>query len=234
MTAAWDYFDKIYCISLAHRTDRRQEAKRQFEAVGLSDRVAFLTAEKDSEDPERGCYESHMACLRRGLEEGAELIAVFEDDILFNRFSPERLNRAVSFCRRHGRFHMLFLGCLVRSSRRTDYPGIRGISYRCLTHAYVVHRRFAEVLVSRPWQNVAYDDFLRSFPQGEMYALCPAFAFQSSSRTDNLKLKHLDSVRRLLGGLQQIQKMNEFYHQRRFLVIGVHVLLVLLIIWAVL
>ena len=230
MTAAWDYFDKIYCISLSHRTDRREEAGRQFAAVGLSGKVEFFIVEKDSEDPERGCYESHLACLRRGLEAGAESIAVFEDDILFDRFTPERLNRAVSFCRDHKRFHMLFLGCLVARSRRTDYPGIRGISYRCLTHAYVVHRRFAEVLVRRPWQNVAYDDFLRSFPQGEMYALCPSFAFQSSSRTDNLKLKRLDSVRRLLGGLQRIQKMNEFYHRRRFLVIGAHVLLVLLIL----
>lgn len=234
MTAAWDHFDKIYCISMAHRADRRAEAQRQFAAVGLSGRVEFLVVEKDPADPERGCYESHMACLRRGLGAGAELIGVFEDDICFSRFSPGRLNQAVSFCRRHERFQVLFLGCMVGKSRRTDYPGIRGVSYRCLTHAYVVHRKFAEVLVSRPWQHVAYDDFLRSFPQGEMYALSPSFAFQSNSRTDNLKWKRLDRVRRLLGGLQRIQKMNEFYHQRRFLVVGVHVLVVLLIIRAVL
>lgn len=233
MTAAWDYFDKIYCISLSHRTDRREEAKRQFAAVGLSGKVDFLIVEKDS-DPERGCYDSHMACLRKGLDAGSELIAVFEDDILFDRFSQEKLDQVASFCRRHGRFQMLFLGCLMESSRRTGYPGIRSISYRCLTHAYVIHRRFAEVVIRRSWQNVPYDDFLRSFPQSEMYALCPSFAFQSSSRTDNLKLKRLDFLRRLLGGLQQIQKMNEFYHRRRFLVIGAHILALLLIGWALL
>lgn len=234
MTAAWDHFDKIYCISLAHRADRRVEAKRQFAAVGLSGRVEFLIVEKDSEDPERGCYESHMTCLRRGIEAGAALIAVFEDDILFSGFTPDRLNRAASFCRRHQRFQVLFLGCLVKGSRRTEYTGIRHVAYSCLAHAYVVPRRFAEVLVHHPWRNIAYDDFLRSFPQEEFYALCPSFAFQSNSRTDNHKLQWIDRVRRLLGGFQRIQKMNEFYHRRRFLVIAAHALAALLIIWAVL
>jgi len=238
MTAAWDYFDKIFCISLSHRTDRREEAGRQFAAVGLSDRVEFLIVEKDSEDPERGCYESHLACLRKGLEAGAELIVVFEDDILFSRFTPDRLDQAASFCRRHQKFQVLFLGCLVRGSRRTDYPGIRNISFRCSAHAYVIPRRFAEILVRSPWREIAYDDFLRTFSDGEMYALCPSFAFQSNSMTDNDKWRKLDRVRRFLGGIQRIQKMDEFYHRRRPWIVGAHVLvllllLFLLIMWAV-
>lgn len=234
MTAAWNHFGKIYCISLAHRTDRREEAERQFAAVGLSGRVEFLVVEKDSKDPERGCYESHLTCLRKGLEAGAELILVFEDDILFSGFSLEKLARAADFCHRHQRFQMLFLGCLVRGSRRTDYPGIRNIDYGCLTHAYVVHRRFAEGLVQRPWRNIAYDDFLRTFTEGEMYALSPPIAFQSNARTDNQKWQWLDRVRRLLGGSRRIQKMNDFYHRRRAWVIGAHVLALLLVGWAVL
>ena len=31
-------------------------------------------------------YESHMICLRKGLEAGAKNIVVFEDDVIFDRF----------------------------------------------------------------------------------------------------------------------------------------------------
>lgn len=234
MTAAWDDFDKIYCISLAHRTDRREEAMRQFAAVGLAGKVEFLVVEKDSDDPERGCYNSHLTCLRKGLEAGAELILVFEDDIFFSGFSPEKLAGASDFCRSHRRFQILFLGCLVRGSRRTNYHGIRNISYGCMTHAYVIPRRFAEVLVRHPWRKIAYDDFLRTFSKGEIYAFCPSFAFQSNSKTDNHAWQWLDRVRRLLGGIRRIQKMNEFYHRWRPWVIGAHVLVLLLLVWAVL
>ena len=86
MTAGWDCFDKIYCISLTERTDRRATARAQFESVGLSNLVEFVIIEKHPEGSERGCYESHMTCMGKGLAEGAERILIFEDDIVFDRF----------------------------------------------------------------------------------------------------------------------------------------------------
>ncbi len=234
MRAGWDRFDKIYCISLTERADRRATAAAQFEAVGLSDRVEFMLVEKHPEDCEQGCYESHLACMKKGLAEGAERILIFEDDIVFDRFSHGLLERTRDFCVWHTRWHMLFLGCMVKASRRTTYPAIRRIKFRSLTHAYVIHRRFAEELVRQAWQQVPYDDFLRDLKDRETYALYPSIAFQSNARSDNERYLPLDRVRRIMGGLRNLQKFDEFYHRRRSLVIGAHLLVVVLILWAIL
>jgi len=41
----WEFFDRVYCISLVNRTDRRAEAQKQFEKVGLQDKVEFVKRE---------------------------------------------------------------------------------------------------------------------------------------------------------------------------------------------
>jgi len=38
-TTPWDFFDRLYCISLKQREDRRQSAVEEFAKVGLADRV---------------------------------------------------------------------------------------------------------------------------------------------------------------------------------------------------
>lgn len=95
--ADWSFFPSRHCISLEHRADRRESARGQFASVGL-DSIEFHLAVKHPLDPEQGIYESHMACLEKGLAAGAPVIAVFEDDILFHRFRPRILEDAVASC----------------------------------------------------------------------------------------------------------------------------------------
>lgn len=71
---------------------------------------------------------------------------------------------------------------------------------------------------------------LRDMKDDQVYAVYPSFAFQSNSRSDNQKHLPLDRFRRLCGGLRGLQKMNEFYHYNKTLIIGAHILLVLLLI----
>jgi GR25 family glycosyltransferase involved in LPS biosynthesis len=233
MQATWSGIDKIYCISLAERLDRRADARAQFARVGLADRVEFAIVEKHPRDCEQGIYESHLQCLRKGLEAGADRIMIFEDDIIFHRVTPERIARITTFLDTHKNWHMLLLGGLVNHSAPTDYPSIRRVRYRSLTHAYVVHRRLADEIVQQPWEKVPYDDFLKGLNDPQTYALYPSIAFQSNSESDNERYLPLDRFRRWCGGLQAIQKRNEFYHCHRWLVIGAHVAVVLLLLWAV-
>ena len=233
MQAAWDGVDKIYCISLAHRLDRQEEARAQFAAVGLVDRVEFLIVEKHPVDCEQGIYESHLKCMRKGIAAGAERIMVFEDDIVFDRVTPERIAQVSAFLNTHTRWHMLFLGCMVSSSTPTDNASILKIRYRSLTHAYLVHRKFAEYIVAQPWRRVPYDDFLKQLKDNESYALYPSIAFQGDSRSDNARYLPLDRFRRWCGGLQKIQKRNELYHRHRGLIIAAHVAVILLVLWIV-
>jgi GR25 family glycosyltransferase involved in LPS biosynthesis len=231
--AAWDFFDKVYCISLAGRPDRRAEAEAQFARVGLGGRVEFVVVRKHPTDCEQGIYESHLQCLSRGLAEGATQILVFEDDILFDGFTAAALERCVAFLEAEPEWHMLFLGCMVKGSRRTPFTGVAQVRYRSLTHAYAIHRRFAEQLVARPWHGVPYDDFLRDLKDERTFALSPSFAFQSNSPSDNERYLPLDRVRRLLGGLRRLQKLDAFYHRNRRVIIGAHALALLLLMLAI-
>ncbi len=229
MVAAWDFFDKVYCISLAERSDRRAEAAAQFTKVGLAERVEFVVVKKHPTDCERGIYESHLLCMAKGLAAGARQMLIFEDDIVFDGFTAAALERCGAFLAAETDWHMVFLGCMVKASRRTRFPGVVRVRYRSLTHAYAIQRRFAERLVARPWQGVPYDDFLRDLEDERSFALYPSFAFQSDSPSDNERYLPLDRVRRLLGGLRSLQKKDEFYHRHRPVIIGAHVLALLLL-----
>ena len=225
----WEYFDKFYCISIEERADRRADAKAQFEKVGLADKVEFVIFKRHPRNCEQGIYQSHMACIKKGLHAGARNIVIFEDDILFDRFSPASLGNSVEFLSGIERWNALFFGCLVSGSRRTANKSVLKIKYRSLAHGYVLNRRFAELLVKAAWQETPYDYLLSSFDEG-LYAVYPSFAFQSNSLTDNFKKARLDRFRRLLGGLRRIQKGNEFYHRYRMPVIAAHVIVLLIIL----
>ena len=113
--------------------------------------------------------------------------------------------------------------------QKTHGKGVHAIKYRCLAHAYVLNRGFAELLVKKPWQNIPFDAELKSYKNG-FYAIFPSFAFQSNSPTGNSKYLRLDKFRRLCGGLQRIQKRNELYHRNRPVFIALHILLILMIV----
>ena len=225
----WDYFDKFYCISLDERVDRRVEAKRQFGKVGLLEKVEFVIVKKHPHIIEQGIFESHLTCLEKGLQAGADTIVVFEDDILFERFRPADLKNCIDFLSTEHHWNALFFGCLVSASKKTQYRSVRKIKYRCLTHAYVFSRTFSESLVKKSWREIPYDDWLCSL-NDEFYAIFPSFAFQSNSRSDNLRFLSLDKFRRLCGGLRWLQKGNEFFHRRRTLIILLHIIIILLIL----
>lgn len=233
MAAHWDYFDKIYCISTVERPDRQQAARSQFANVGLGSRVEFVIVPRHPVDCEQGIYASHMLCMAKGVYAGAEQILIFEDDIRFDRFSAATLKNCIDFISSGHPWHMIFLGCMVRGSQRTAHPSMIKIRYRSLTHAYAIHRRFAQRLVANQWHGVAYDDFLKNLNDDRMFAVYPSFAFQSNSRSDNARYLPLDKFRRLLGGLHSLQKKNEFYHHNRWIIIGVHVIALIIIMLAI-
>jgi GR25 family glycosyltransferase involved in LPS biosynthesis len=229
----WSFFDKVYCISLDERKDRREEARRQFSKVGLADRVEFVISKRHPNDAEQGIYDSHMACFRRGIRNNARTMVIFEDDIVFDRFNPEVLEDCVHFLSTTSSWDIFFFGCLSSGSEKTMHDSVLKVRYRSLAHAYVVNHKYAEALLALPWRHVPYDVLLRSLAGG-YYAAYPSFAFQSNARTDNTQNLKTDRLRKLFGGLLKIQKMDEFYHRNRWAIIGVHVFLILVLLMIVL
>ena len=229
LSSYWEYFDKIYCISLDERADRRETAQFQFQKVGLSDNVEFLIVEMHPHNCEQGIYESHMSCIKKGIQAGANNIVIFEDDILFDGFSPVILKNCIDFLSATPDWNVLFFGCLVADSKKTENKSVLRVKYRSLAHAYVINPSFAEIMVKKPWQGIPFDDFLFSINEG-FYVAYPSFAFQSDSPTNNNKHLLLDKFRRLCGGLRRIQKINELYHSYRTHIIAFHIIILLVIV----
>jgi hypothetical protein len=226
----WDFFDRLYCISLQEREDRRKSALKEFSKVGLADRVEFVIGERLPYDFEQQVYESHMICLRKGLEAGARNIVIFEDDVEFDRFDPERLRSCTEFLRQHPEWKVLLLGALIRSSRKTTNPCVQKVRYQSLTHAYALNRHYAETLAYEPWQGIVNDTLFRPLTD-DVYAIYPMCAFQKKFTSDNYKYPKLVLIRCLLGGLKRIQKANEFYHRHKFGIYAAHVIVILLVLF---
>ena len=216
----WDFFAKVYCISIDARRDRRKQARKQFAAVGLLDRVEFVIVAKHSENPEQGIYESHMQCLQRGLADNADTILIFEDDVFFEDFDAQTLESCGSLLENTKKWNGFFLGCITTGSRKTDEKFLKKIQYRCLAHAYALNQSFAKHIVRETWSGIPFDELLRRH-QSDFFALYPMCAFQGQAVSDN-KTVVIDRMRRIFGGLPFIQKANEFYQNRKLFIILLH------------
>ncbi len=219
----WSFFDKIYCISIDTRIDRRTEAKKQFSEAGLLDKVEFVLVKKQHKNPEKGIFESHMNCLKKGLQAGSAHILIFEDDILIRQSHPHVLIEAVTFLKNNPNWNAFFLGAIISKMQKTCTRSVVTIRFRCLAHAYALNRPFAQYLVQQPWNDIPFDDLLKQQCKN-FFALSPMIAFQSDASSDNQTII-LDRLRRSFGGLPFIQKSNEFYQRYKFAVICIHALL---------
>ena len=103
-------FDKVVCINLAERKDKREIMETKFEKLGIE--VEWFTAVKYGFVPkiidpivdskvgkfnknqpfEIGAALSHYHVIKQALIEGCNRIFVFEDDILFHKNFNEKIN----------------------------------------------------------------------------------------------------------------------------------------------
>ncbi len=223
------FFDKIYCISLETRADRREQARQQFAKVGLLDRVEFVIVAKHPDNPEQGIFESHLHCLQKSIDAQAETILVFEDDVLFQRYSPRIVGEVSHTLQVLPNWNALFLGCITSGSQKTGQKNLVKITYRCLAHAYALNRPFAQEIVKQKWCDIPFDEVLRRHNR-DFYAVYPMCAFQGPASSDN-KTMAIDRTRRICGGLLFVQKVNEFYqNHKRILQFSVIFLLALVVL----
>ncbi len=213
----WAFFDRIYCISLEARPDRRMLAEKQFAAVGLLPRVEFVIVDKHAANPEEGIFQSHMICLNRGLDENARHILVFEDDVFFQDVKTKALSEVCRYLDAGVKWDALFLGCITDGSKKIEKMPLAKITYRCLAHAYALKRPFAKEIVRQSWQGIPFDELLRQ-QNRQFFALYPMCAFQGMAGSDNQTVV-VDRLRRFFGGLPFIQKANELYQNHKVLLL---------------
>jgi glycosyl transferase, family 25 len=201
-----EYFDRAYIINLADRTDRRREAEREFQKVGINfpnEKVLFFTATRPldkggfSNVGLRGCFTSHREILEIAEKDGIRNVLIFEDDVSFR--SVENGQQIINqlACEDWDVVYFGYLAPLDHGLAGPLMPWSTDISG---THFYAVNGKFIGKLLrymreceSRPSGHPdggpmspdAVFNHMRYVNQGiRLFLAVPSLAHQRSSRTD--------------------------------------------------
>lgn len=147
--------DKVFCISIREREDRRELLRGEIEPFGFD--LEFVLVDKDSENPERGCFNSHRRCAELALERGYARVLVLEDDACYEPAAnlPGVLKRVNDFLREHNP-EIFYLGCILGKAWLSG----RWRVLRCSAyggHAYILSRAGCQKLVSHSYAGDAVD-----------------------------------------------------------------------------
>lgn len=92
----FDYFDEIFCINLDKRVQRWDRAQKEFEKLGILDRVNRFSA-IDKFGGKRGCFESHMKIIHMAKENNLKNVFIFEDDVAVTPlYSQEKFQKSIT------------------------------------------------------------------------------------------------------------------------------------------
>lgn len=212
-------FPSKICITLRESPERTAAARKQFDARGWQ--VPFFVAERDQSDPGRGCFNSHVACMKRALANPRVHYAlVLEDDVSFERApSKTELRHLKKLLRAPDTWDCIMLGwcgadyapkqCLSFKSV-AGLPSLYTSDCRC-THAIVYSRQFMRRFVETypVYPNLEIDDvFFEMRPHLRQVAFKPPLFGQDAELTSTIddpnierKVEPFASASRSLHGL---------------------------------
>ena len=185
-----------YAIHIADRIDREQTMRqlhaRVQEQLNIETTVFFAKKQKDGR---KGCYESHVAVMKRALLENPDKHAlIFEDDAEFASDLSASLHHqilleALDFAKSHS-FDILFLGSFPNMFVANETVKVSKFQHvfktnPSTTHAYIASSSFMKRMTERfqNFEGVAIDDFFKS-NLINTFALYPSIILQSNSESD--------------------------------------------------
>lgn len=167
--------DKTFCISINSRQDKQALATKNLSP--LSNKAEFWLVKKDSENPERGCYNSHRDIALYGLKNNLDRIMIFEDDVQFSRIPSdnemERFNKHLI----SNTGELFYLGAILGRNWLTRNWGIVGCNVFC-TQSYIINRKGMKKLAETPYSGIPIDVLF--FQQFESYMTFPMITSQVS------------------------------------------------------
>ena len=107
----FDYFDKIFCINLDSRPDRWEQVQKEFDKVGILNKVERFSARtsKNEGGPTGknvrgklkwknldGTIMSHMTCVKYAKENNLKNVFIFEDDVYFKNYDQSKFMTALN------------------------------------------------------------------------------------------------------------------------------------------
>ncbi|MHC6223633.1 glycosyltransferase family 25 protein [Pseudomonas sp. X10] len=152
--------DGVFCISLKERTDRRELLLREFAGCGLS--IEFIVVERDSDNPERGCFDSHLKCAKLALERNYQRVLILEDDATLLTFEAQQVRQMNRFLARRDP-ELFYLGANLGKVWLTWSRGIARVRAKG-THAYMLNQNGCRQLLGHaPYSGIAIDKIFSKY-----------------------------------------------------------------------
>lgn len=145
--------DKIYCINLERREDRRKEAEAEFQKFNL-DFEFFKGVDGHSLNIKGGIKPGHIGCVMSHLnlykhlkEQEGDIFMITEDDVVFaDNFIDFYLDRIKNV---PNDWHLLYFGGNHNSlSLNIVSPNIHRLQKTYTTHCYVVKKCYLDLLIN--------------------------------------------------------------------------------------
>lgn len=129
--------DKVFCISLISRKDRRKKMKKHLKNRKV--KFNFYNAVKNTKNPAKGCLQSHLNIIRQAKKKKLKAIMILEDDCYFIKkpvLPPVPKD-----------WDMLYLGGNMEEviDKKDGEPWFQ---MRCwTTHSYIIKQNMYDILI---------------------------------------------------------------------------------------
>ena len=237
-------FGVTYLINLPERRDRLKSATKQLARVGWdigSEGVQLFPARRYTDPagfptaPTRGCFQSHLDCLRRAEAAGCRSVLLLEDDIAISTSVP-RLIPSIKTLLETQRWDFIYFGHSETGNfplARRDTKDVRFDLWNDelrTTYFYGVSSRIFRKLIAhlelvasgRPGDQEmgpmpvdgAYNIFRRKNPDVRCLIANPKLGWQLSSRSDIAPPGTLDSfivLRPMSGVLRSFKRIAKLW-----------------------
>ncbi len=194
---AWDFFPKIYCLNLPHRTDRWEQCQKEFESVGLTGRVERYEGTYKPDNPVLGALIGHLGMIRQAKKEGVPCVLTFEDDVKFFPEYMKYLPACIEQLQQQDRWDLFYLGATVHQPSPLVAQNLIRCSAAFATHAIAFNESVYDfILENCPGGDVNDDVFFsrRIVSAGRSFCIYPTLCTQRESFSDVQKRVALDGA----------------------------------------
>jgi len=143
----FDYFREIYCINLDRRFDRWDKVQKEFEKVGILDRVQRVSGEVHK-DGRIGLIKSFLKIFKDVKERNVENVLIFEDDVSFINNPVENLKKAIE---QVGNFqwYLFYLGANTHEKCNIIRPNLILLRNAFSAHAVAYNNKIYDQIIER-------------------------------------------------------------------------------------
>lgn len=143
----WKDIDQFYYINLIHRKDREMEFQEELEKMNISvTKVTKIYASKEKKGF-MGCTKSHIRIFQNALSCGQNMVAIFEDDFMFNINFKNGISKFNEIWKQYPNTDVIMLAANPVKIVKSKVPQVYRVKQALSTAGYIVRRSYFQTML---------------------------------------------------------------------------------------